>query len=101
LRQAAEKVSDLPADPPTTLTLFIHFLRLKMIESKIEFSIYRVDSQNMSSPAIVQGFVEQLSAWKQVIPRAFYDQEDTPTQPFHGIEIFVSEFHSPASIVLG
>jgi hypothetical protein len=90
LKQAAENTTGLPASPPTSLTLFVDFLRLKMIEGKIEFSIYRVDNQKFNTPEIIKGFIEQLTAWERAIPVDFNDREDVRNEPFHGIDVFVS-----------
>jgi hypothetical protein len=90
LREVSEKNLDAPASPPTSLTLFVHFLRLKIIEGKIEFSIYRVDSQNLSTPKAIQGFLDQLASWERAIPPEFNDKEDVQGEPFDGIDIFVS-----------
>jgi hypothetical protein len=42
-RKALANDSDLPASPPTTLTEFIHNVRIRKIQSNIQHEIYRVD----------------------------------------------------------
>ena len=90
LQQAADKQSDLPASPPTSLTLFVHFLRLKLIEGKIEFTIIVVDNQKLNTPSVIKGLLDQLSAWERTIPSEYNDKGDVRNEPFHGINIFVS-----------
>ena len=94
---AAEKDQTLPSNPPTTLTYFIHIVRLKRIESEIRTTLYRVD--HTSSPATsyqaTDLFLEKLASWKNAIPRQHgntdqslsrsnyaADAHDTPTKEF-------------------
>jgi hypothetical protein len=58
------KQSDAPAHPPTTLTCFIHVVRLKRIESKIQSKIYRVDVLVSNLPQETEQFLEALATWK-------------------------------------
>jgi hypothetical protein len=90
LKQAAQNNSDYPASPASSLTPFIHFMRLRKIESKIEHVVYRVDTQTPTTPQIIQEFLDQLSAWKRAIPPEYHDRQDTVYEPFNGIDIFVS-----------
>ncbi|CAK7238387.1 hypothetical protein SEUCBS140593_010634 [Sporothrix eucalyptigena] len=53
----------------TTLSPFIHLTKLRMIESSIQQNIYRVDRGVKVSDAEIDGFLEQLDAWKRSIPR--------------------------------
>ena len=90
LQQAASEQSQLPARPPTSLTPFIHFLRLRIIESKIEHVIYRLNRKTQANPVIIQNFIDQLSAWKDAIPLEYYDQPSGKQGPYNGIDAFVS-----------
>ncbi|PVH71530.1 hypothetical protein DL98DRAFT_596856 [Cadophora sp. DSE1049] len=70
LRKAASQDRTRPAHPQTTMSCFIHLLRLKILESEIQHKIYRVDSAR-SLPAIYKStdiFLERLNAWKDAIP---------------------------------
>jgi hypothetical protein len=68
----------------------VHFLRLKLIKGKIEFTIYRVDNQKLNTPSVIKGFLDQLSTWERAIPSEYNGKEDVRNKPFHGIDIFVS-----------
>ena len=89
LRQGAQNRSNQPVRPPTSLTTFIHFLRLRDIESKIEFTIYRVDRQTQITSEIVQGFLDKLHAWRLAIPPEYHDREDNKHEAYNGIDVFV------------
>jgi hypothetical protein len=75
-------------------------MRLRRIESKIEHIIYRVDRQTKANAAIIQGFLDQLAAWKDAIPHEYHGREDTKYEPFNGIDIFVSNCLSSRFVVL-
>lgn len=90
LKSAAASQTQMPACPPTSLTPFIHFLRLRMIESKIEHVIYRLNRKTQANPALIQNFIEQLSAWKNAIPIEYYHQPCGKQGPYNGIDTFVS-----------
>lgn len=70
LSAAATQDRTVPARPQTTMSTFIHLVRLKRIESEIQHKIYRVDHAKSSSMinAITDGFLERLYAWKDAIP---------------------------------
>lgn len=74
LQQAAKKTTDCPASPPTTLTPFVHLMRLRRIESKIEHITYRVDRHSETTPAVLQAFLDELAAWKKAIPLEYHSQ---------------------------
>lgn len=72
------KPSKTPACPPTTLTCFIHTVRLKRIESRIQSQIYRVDVVVNDLAHLTEQFLEDLAAWKDLIlPRT--DPREDPT----------------------
>lgn len=90
LVQAAQ---DTQSTSPTSLTSFIYFIRLRRIESKIQNTFYRVDRPTETSSVIIQGFLDELSAWKRAIPPEYFDRKDTKYEPFDGIDVFVSITH--------
>jgi hypothetical protein len=90
LQQAALSQTGLPACPPSSLTPFIHFLRLRMIESKIEHVIYRLNRKSQANPTVIQTFIDQLAAWKDAIPLEYYEQPKGKHGPYSGIDAFVS-----------
>lgn len=91
LRQAAMAVDQSLACCPTSLTPFIHFRRLRMIESKIEHVVYRRNRRAPADPALIQDFIDRLAAWKDAIPIEYYDQHPSTQSPQNGIDAFVSQ----------
>lgn len=69
-------------------------MRLRGIESKIEYTIYRIDRQAQTTPALIQGFLDQLNSWKRAIPAEYHDQVDSRSEPYNGIDIFVGILHA-------
>jgi hypothetical protein len=65
----ASKTASMASTGPTSMSCFIHLCRLRIIESNIQQSIYRVDSPSSSSTEEVERFVEQLEAWRANMPR--------------------------------
>ncbi|RDW88310.1 hypothetical protein BP6252_00342 [Coleophoma cylindrospora] len=58
-----------PANPPTSMTTFIHVVRLKRIESEIQNSIYRVDGANAANLSQeTERILAKLNAWKDATP---------------------------------
>lgn len=100
LEKASHDIKDFPVSPPSSLTTFIHFMRLRRIESKIENIIYRVDRQTKATHGIIQDFLDQLTAWKRAIPHEYYNRVDTKYEPFNGIDIFVGYLQISSSIEL-
>lgn len=92
---AAKHVSDKPCNPPTSLTSFIHHIRLKRIESEVHRSIYRVDKSFSASRHLVQGFYKRLTAWEKAIPpecRGHAQNQDT--KPYDSIDVYVGSASS-------
>ena len=56
------------ADPPTTLSYFIHFVKLKRIASDIQHTVYRVDNPIDFSEPITGRLLDRLEGWKSEIP---------------------------------
>lgn len=52
----------------TSLSSFIHIIRLRRIESSIQQSIYRVDRTTGATIAQFEGFLARLDDWKKQIP---------------------------------
>ncbi|KAI1082921.1 fungal-specific transcription factor domain-containing protein [Whalleya microplaca] len=100
VRQAAMRASDIPVNPPNTLTSFIHRTRLKKIESEIQHTVYRVDRPNKVSEAIIDLFLEQLHAWKDAIP---YDSKNyvyRQGEAYEGSELYTIHYHRCIRFVL-
>jgi hypothetical protein len=88
LIQAAEKSRHCPVSPPSSLTPFIHFMRLRRIESRIEHVTYRSETPH----TVIQGFLDELTSWEKAIPPEYRDRVDSKHQLYNGIGIdtFVS-----------
>jgi hypothetical protein len=82
LRRATDADRARPAFPQTTMTCYIHLLRLRIIDSEIQHDIYRVDNRN-SAKTIYQttdDFLERLSAWRDAIPpQSTHSSQPDPT----------------------
>jgi hypothetical protein len=92
LQEAVKNRTDSVVPRPSSLTPFIHFLKLRRIESRIEHDIYRVKRQITTTPSIVQDFLSQLILWKNGISPQYYAQVDsTRDRPHVGIDVFVSK----------
>ncbi|KIW05924.1 uncharacterized protein PV09_03117 [Verruconis gallopava] len=99
IHQAAQNRSPLPARPPSTLTPFIHFLRLRMIESKIEHVIYRLNRKSPANPIVIQGFLDQLIAWKDAIPVEYYENVDS-SGPHSDVDAFLIPYYKCVRLLL-
>ncbi|KAH8884943.1 hypothetical protein GQ53DRAFT_374980 [Thozetella sp. PMI_491] len=88
-RNAMARDPGLPADPPTTLTRFIHLVRLKRIGSRIQHTIYRVDRPIDSSENKEEAFLQQIEDWRERIPKKH--QEEGPNNLLHN---YMAQYHS-------
>jgi hypothetical protein len=81
-RKALAHDPNLPASPTTTLTEFIHNLRIRKIQSNIQHEIYRVDRRANPSHDIIDGFLSQLYRWRETVPLEDISLKDNaiPTQ---------------------
>jgi hypothetical protein len=53
IHAATRRIADTPSNPATSLTSFIHHLRLKRIESEIQSTVYRVSSPTPTDPSVI------------------------------------------------
>jgi hypothetical protein len=86
LRKAATENLSMPKYPQTTMTCFIHLLRLKRLESEIQHKVYRVDTTK-SVEAIektTDTFLNQLREWKDAIPPQSTEWDPKDRQTFRG-----------------
>lgn len=89
--------TNAPANPSTTLTCFLHSVRLKRIESKIQHEIYRVDVLDDNLPFKTEMFLETLAAWKNAIPPQSHPRDD------HSMNAYVSvveSFHDSEGLLI-
>lgn len=67
-RNALVRDPDAPVENATTLTFFLHFLKLKRIVSDIQHTVYRVDRVLDNPIGLIDGFVEQFKIWRERLP---------------------------------
>ena len=63
--------NDTTSRPPSSLTPFIHFMRLRRIESRIK----DVNRRTQANSIAIQEFLDELNAWKNEIPREYRDKD--------------------------
>jgi hypothetical protein len=81
-----QSLEDWSVKKPTSMSCFIHLCRLRIIESNIQQSIYRVDNFfDTSSELEVERYLEQLELWRATMPR----HNQCPTKP-HNFDLEVS-----------
>lgn len=84
----------------STLTPFIHRLRLKFIESKIQHVAYRVDKSEPLSGISVDGFLNQLDDWYRRIPLQAKQFEPKLDEPYDGTEFYTIHYHRCVRLLL-
>lgn len=100
IQQAALK--RVHSEPPTysTLTPFIHRLRLKLIESRIQHVAYRVDVPEPLSSISVDGFLNQLQDWHRKIPPQAESFEPESDEPYDGTELYTIHYNRCVRLLL-
>lgn len=91
LRAAAEMMrtnGPCPTLNSTSMSCFIHISRLRIIESHIQQSIYRVD-QPEDSTSEIDKFLMQLENWKESIPRDAQQSNGATSNGFVGKDYYV------------
>lgn len=109
LRRATLQDRSKPAVPQTSMTAFIHLLRLKRIEAEIQHKIYRVDKVKSAEwlYKTTDVFLEKLIAWKVAIPpeATCAQPESTDRQNFRGDEYrrydnYMASWHKAIRVLL-
>ncbi|KAH9897468.1 fungal-specific transcription factor domain-containing protein [Xylariomycetidae sp. FL2044] len=93
VQQASLRVSNIPVNPPNTLTSFVHRTRLKQIESEIQHTVYRVDRREVIPDAVINDFLQRLHTWMHHIPleaNNYVQQQDTA---YEGREFYTIHYH--------
>lgn len=69
LQRASELDRSIPSFPQTTMTCYLHLIRLKKLESEIQHDIYRVDSSNTQASVYqaTDRYLERLYAVRSPI----------------------------------
>lgn len=68
LAQVAGEASNTAPAQSTSLSSFIHVVRLRRIESDIQQTIYRVDETTDLAESVIDDFLNKLAKWKDSIP---------------------------------
>jgi len=89
LEQAAKLDSSTPRAESTSLTAFLHILRLRRIESSIQQSIYRVDERIDVTDTEIDEYLCRLENWKSMIPLDAKAQYDRDSIAFDGYDYYV------------
>lgn len=93
IRQASMRVSNIPVNPPNTLTSFIHRTRLKQIESEIQHDVYRVDLPNDVCDVTIDSFLDRLNAWKDTIPYDTVHYVHRQENAYEGAELYTLHYY--------
>ncbi|XXG93819.1 hypothetical protein Hte_000068 [Hypoxylon texense] len=93
IRQASMRASNIPVNPPNTLTSFIHRTRLKQIESEIQHDVYRVDRPNDVSDVTINSFLDRLHAWKDAIPYETAHYVHRQENAYEGTELYTLHYY--------
>ena len=93
VRQAAAHVSNIPVNPPTTLTSFIHRTRLKRIESEIQHTVYRVDKPGPIADTTIDAFLDTLHSWKDAIPYDATNYIQQQNAAYEGAEFYTIHYY--------
>jgi hypothetical protein len=88
-QESAARDADAPATKSTSMTGFIYICRLRIIESNIQQSIYRVDQSTTAAEHEAERFIQQLEEWKASMPTdaAITNPE---SMVFDGVDNYVS-----------
>ncbi|KAK5655169.1 hypothetical protein OQA88_6068 [Cercophora sp. LCS_1] len=84
----------------TSLSSFIHIVKLRRIESSIQQSIYRVDKDFAVSDDIIDAFLAKLETWKTQIPTDAHRKRDLPDQPFDGYDYYMVFYYKTLRLLL-
>ena len=95
--QALERASKL--DPgmrrteSTSLTAFLHVLKMRKLESNIQQTIYCVDQTANITDAEVEYYLGKLENWKNLIPLDAKKQVDRESIAFDGYDYYGTYLH--------
>ena len=93
VRRAGAHISDIPVNPPNSLTSFIHRTRLKKIESEIQHAVYRVDQPGKVPDNITDAFLDRLTIWRDTIPYEARNYEHRQDDAYEGLELYTIHYH--------
>ncbi|KAE9371651.1 hypothetical protein N431DRAFT_410583 [Stipitochalara longipes BDJ] len=88
LEQASKVDPDVVRTESSSLTAFLHILRLRRIESSIQQTIYRVDQSTNVTDAEIEFYLDELENWKKLIPLDAKKQVDRESIAFDGYDYY-------------
>ena len=88
LEQASKIDPNVVRTESTSLTAFLHILRLRRIESSIQQTIYRVDQSTNVTDAEIEFYLEELEKWKNLIPLDAKRKVDRDSIAFDGYDYY-------------
>lgn len=88
LEQASKVDPNVVQTESSSLTAFLHILRLRRIESSIQQTIYRVDQSTNVTDAEIEFYLDQLENWKKLIPLDAKKQVDRESIAFDGYDYY-------------
>ncbi|PVH96033.1 hypothetical protein DM02DRAFT_632338 [Periconia macrospinosa] len=81
LRQVQQGTQIPTHRKPTSMSCFIHITRLRIIESRIQQSVYRVDAEGAPRTE-VDGYLRQLEEWRTSMP----NHDGCTPDPYVGVD---------------
>lgn len=100
LERASQSSPDARKSESTSLTAFLHILRLRRIESSIQQTIYRVDQSINVTDAEVDYHLEQLEQWKSLIPLDAKTHVDKESVAFDGYDYYMVFYYKCHRLLL-
>ena len=74
----------------TTMSAFIHIIKLRQIESAIQQTVYRVDKPTELPDTKIDYFISRLNEWRSTIPAHNQPLADSDVPAFNRQDYFVS-----------
>jgi hypothetical protein len=84
----SNKASTVPTTS-TSLSSWIHILKLRQIESDIQQKVYRVDKTADIIDVKIDVYLQRLEEWKAMIPLDAMTKVDSDTDPYDGYDYYV------------
>ncbi|KAK5681097.1 hypothetical protein LTS10_006858 [Elasticomyces elasticus] len=100
LEHASRLDPNTPRTESTSLTAFLHILRLRRIESSIQQTIYRVDQPVNITDAEVDHYLEQLEHWRSTIPKDAKSHVDRESVAFDGYDYYMVFYYKCHRLLL-
>ncbi|KAF2494129.1 hypothetical protein BU16DRAFT_619297 [Lophium mytilinum] len=98
----AQIATESTSAPPvsTTMSLWIHVLRIRRIESQIQQTIYRVDQTEPAHDSVIDDFITQLTHWKNMIPQDTRRMTDSDGKAFDGYDHYMVFYFKTLRLLL-